>query len=245
MNINKIDGSANSTVFTGKRINLSPKPKSKLTQIFDSVFVSKKTESFTSMMKKYSNHQFANVSEMQEGFANLFNAVEHDKKIKKAPAFSAVNTLFQKGGFLGLLYELWKPNPGEKVKRLVESTKDNSGLVLASKDDKPVLSLINHGPYGFFNYINENYDAKRHMTLSFNNPESANSKVEFFMDKSGQLTFVNETRAVRYYKTTGTPKTETIKGDRVEIIHYNEDGSKAFFKNLFFGGTQGPDDLVI
>ncbi len=244
MNINKINCPVN-TVFTGQKIKNTNSQKSNMAQPADSVCFKGKTESVKTLMEKYSFKYLANINEMQEGFANLYKAVIKDKKIKTTPVFSVIDILYQRYGFRGFLHQLWKPNPGLEVKSIIEMTKENSVLSLAEKNNEPVFSLVNHGPYGFFNYLNENYDAKRHMSLVFSHPEVKDSKAEFFMDKSGELTFVNATRAIRYYNTTGTPKTETIKGDRVEITHYNEDGSEAFFKNLFFGGTQGADDLVL
>lgn len=203
------------------------------------------TDSFKTLMEKYSYRNFADVSEMQEAFTKLFETVKTDNTIKKTPAFGLIDNLYKKSGFRGLLYELWKAHPGKEVKEIIELTKEDYILELAKIDDKNVFSLANSGPYGFFNFIRENYDAKREMSLIFRDPKAERSRADFLIDKAGSFMFINTHTAMRYHNSTGTPKTETRLGDPIEIIHYNEDGSKAFFKNWFFGGVKGPEDLVI
>lgn len=196
------------------------------------------------LINKYVSNEFKNTSELAQGFEKLFSSIKNNNKIKKLPGFDFIENLYKQNGFRGMLHELWKANPSPEVKKAALVTFNNP-ITLAAKNGKPVMQLENVGPHGFWNYMKENHDAKRCFQIRFLTTDAKPKKAGFCIDKGGEYTFLNETSCIRYFNSTGTPKTRTILRSPREIIHYNEDGSRNFFKNLFFGGTEGADDLIV
>ncbi len=177
-------------------------------------------------------------SELEKVFIQLMNEIKTDSKIIKFPDFIEIIKIFDQSGFRGVMNELWKANPTTQIMELVnKSEKDR--LILATRNNKPIVELYNLGKHGFWNAITDSQEAPRDMRLCFGNNKTY---MHFYLDKKGDCSLCQSigdtTTYSAYYASTGNKKFETrhCESCAPETTYYNKDGTKAFFKNWFFGG---------
>ena len=203
--------------------------------------ISKDKIQFTGFEKTISDASrktFKNDSEVEETFKQIFNAILKDSNIIKEASFNIIIDTYKQEGFRGLMNELWKAYTSDNFIPLINSSEGHI-LNLAQKDDKPVVELINYGRHGFWNAINDTEYATRDVRLSFSYGKNS---IEFYLDKKGDCSLLQNYEKTSiysgYYKSTGNKKfqTEHYSECRPETTYYNKDGSKAFFKNWFYGG---------
>ena len=196
---------------------------------------------FQTMVTEIADKKIKNLNGLEHSFNSLMKEIISDAKIEKTPYFSYLEAGFKESGFSGLLRNLRMPKSTPKINTLVEKSSENE-LVLAKLDGEPVLSLFNFGRYGFW----ESESSTRDMRLIFSNAEKIldkEARVEFTMNKKGQYSVFQRTGQnfidTVYYPTTGNIRRETYcyAGGKPDTTYYNEDGSKAFFENWFYGGT--------
>ena len=210
----------------------------------------KSTTSFTGYKEsllKMSERNFDNVSKLKEGFHELLNLVTKDTEIKKTDNFQIIKTAYEKDGLRELLRNLWLHNSDNPVgkfsNKLLEEP--NETLVLATKNEKPVLTIKNWGPFKLWDALSDNRKCPRDVRIQFTD-KNKTMATEFTLDKKGNYVThhsANEQYIFSsYYESTGLKKQETIHPSigHPETTYYNEDGSKAFFKNWFYGGPAIP-----
>lgn len=170
--------------------------------------------------------------EVEKTFINLFGELAKSPDIEKTSKYFGIADAYAKYGFRGLLYEFWKSNPVDCLKKyLVNGTID-----LAKKDNKPIFQLIHFDKFGYSK--NSPNDVK----LVFSDPQEK-LFIQYGLNKKGELDIwqTNEEQTVitSYHLATGNKKCEVIqpKDGYAETTYYNKDGSKSFWKNFFRGGV--------
>lgn len=123
----------------------------------------------------------------------------------------------------------------------------------------PVIKLGNLGKHGFFNSLFEKETAPNDIRLLFSNCNAIDANpitlkndrdfiskmnsVELYLDKKGDLTVEQqhgETNVITHFHSlTGHKKLviESYGDGKPESTYYNKDGTKAFWKNFFYGGV--------
>ncbi len=194
---------------------------------------------YSKVLSTVASSMYKNDTEVENAFAKLFKSLKEDKTISKIfPKFDAMDEIYENGGFRGLLNEIWKTNPQEITKNLLKGS-ETDNVVLASKGEKPVLELVNWGKFGF------SQNNPNNVMISFSDGKSRNV-VEFCLNKKGDCTISQQNgeamHYTEYYQSTGNRKFQTYQFSDCmpERTFFNKDGSKAFWKNFFRGGTVPP-----
>ena len=192
---------------------------------------------YGTVIKKVATTIYKTDSEVENAFIKLFNTIKEDNTIYKTPHFDSLDEIYQKGGFRGMLNEIWKTNPQDTAKKLLKASEDKN-IILATKNDEPILELVNWGKFGFSkNNPNETkiafWDGKQ------------DNMVEFCLNKKGECTLsqtYGDSVLYTEYYSTGNRKVQTHQFGSCmpERTFYNKDGSKAFWKNFFRGGVIPP-----
>ena len=170
--------------------------------------------------------------EVEKTFSNLFKEIICGENITKTSEYYGIEDVYNKNGFRSLLYELWKSNPQPNLKKYLQ----NDVIDLAKKGDKPVFQLVHLYKFGF------SKNAPNDVKLVFMNPKNETS-IEYSLNKKGELHVwqTDDTKSVitTYHLTSGNKKctVEQHYNCNPETTYYNKDGSKAFFKNLLWGGV--------
>ena len=169
--------------------------------------------------------------EVEKTFCNLFVELADDNIIKQS-AYYDVARMYTKKGFRSLLYEFWKSNPVDCLKKYLK----NETINIAEKDGKPIFQLVHLYKFGF------SKDSPNDVKFVFLNPKNGSS-IQYGLNKKGELeVWQNDsvkTAITTYHMISGNKKcvVEQALGGNPETTYYNKDGSKAFFKNLFWGGV--------
>ena len=170
--------------------------------------------------------------EVEKTFINLFSELSKSDDIVKTPEYCGIADVYNARGFRGLLYELWKANPIDSLKKyLIDGTVD-----LATKDNKPVFQLIHFDKFGY------SKNSPNNVTLIFTDPKDKYS-IQYGLNKKGELDVWqsgdDQTVITWYHLATGNRKCEVVqpKDGYSETTYYNKDGSKDFIKNFFRGGV--------
>ncbi len=178
-------------------------------------------------------------TEVEKSFDKLFRYIMHDSQILWKPGSYEFMRIYQKGGFRGLMHELWTANTDKSIAPLINKAAKGD-LILAKKDDKPILSILNLGRQGFLNTIFDNQNAPREVILTLN---SSNSKkyIEFSLNKKGGYRICqrrsDELVTTTFHPETGNRKIVAILPDdgNPKSIYYKKDGSPDGLKNFLYG----------
>ena len=187
---------------------------------------------FERTLKQAVKNVLENDTEVEKTFSNLFNEIKDGECITKTPEYYEIADVYNKHGFRGLLYELWKSNPQPNLKKYLQ----NDVIDLAKKGNKSVFQVIHLYKFGF------SKNAPNDVKLVFMNPKNDVS-IEYSLNKKGELhvwqTDDNQSAITTYHLTTGNKKctVEHSYNCNPETTYYNKDGSKAFWKNIFWGGV--------
>lgn len=167
----------------------------------------------------------------EETFTCLIKEVTTSPDMIKSSEYYEIKDLYDRRGFRGLLYELWKSKPIESLKKFL----NNDTVVLASDNKKPLFEIIHFEGLGF------SKNAPNDVKVAFLNPKNKTS-IQYGLNKKGELeiwqTGEGQTVITEFHLTSGNRKkvVEQWINCPPETTYYNADGSKSFWKNLFRGG---------
>jgi hypothetical protein len=226
MEVSKISYSR--PIYTAKTVNSNSKVTTSLNN--DSFQLSFK--GYDKVLRQATKSFLLKDNQVESTFANLFREVLSSDNINKTQGFYDVEDVYYSHGFRGLLYELWKANPIEKLSKYLK----HGTINLATQDDKPIFQLVHFDKFGFSKH------SPNDVKLVFTDPKEKYS-IQYGLNEKGELdiwqTNDDQTVITRYHISTGNRKCEVFqpKDGNPETTYYNKDGSKAFFKNLFRGGV--------
>ena len=195
---------------------------------------------YNNVLDTVSKINFKDDKKVESAFEMIFNELILSNKVFKNEEFEKIYELYNKGGFRGLMHELWTANPKKEIEKILEKAEKNS-LTLAEINDKPIFEIINLGRHGFWNTLFNSKTAPRDATLTFLN-EDKSLLIEFGLDKYGacQICQVRpgETVYTTFHKTTGNRKivARHPKIGPSETEYYKKDGSDNRLKNFLQGG---------
>lgn len=198
---------------------------------------------YKSTLKAAVNTTFLKDTDVEKTFNKLFNIIKEDNHFQKLEHFDFLSDLHKKEGLRGMMRELWTENPKPEVRSFLNKISDDF-VPLAKQDGVTVLEIFNMGPQGFWNFMRENKNAKRNVELIFSSPNfkdgsffslRLNKQGGYVLSQKDDLSSI----VTDFYTTTGkrASSVDSSVGGRPDVTYYNEDGSEAFFKNWFFGGT--------
>ena len=170
-------------------------------------------------------------------FNTLYKALLEEKNIILTKEFPLIKQLYEKGGFRGLLNELWKARPQEQVESLMRKYEQRD-IDLVLKKENPFMQIFRMGRYGFFESSNSPFDTK--VIFKTHTPEEI---IEFGLTKKGRITVGRSDGDMsvdtEYHTSTGAKRLEIIQSYdmKPDRTFFNKDGNEPFFKNWFFGGT--------
>lgn len=207
----------------------------------DTVYFQGKTSAYNEILGEIVNRTFLNDIDIEKTFSKLLNTISTNDKITKLKEFYFIEKLEREKGFRGMMRELNSANPKSEARKFLNIMSTNN--TLAEQDNKPVLQLFDCGPQGFINCITDNPNSQRKVELMFmipsDKPLSAsvnlNSKGEYCLNQSRDCLNLYTC----FYSSTGNRRFTILQsaGGEPDKTYFNKDGSKAFFKNWFFGGT--------
>lgn len=207
----------------------------------DTVHFQGKTSAYNEILGEVVNRSFLNDIDIEKTFSKLLNTISTNDNITKLKEFYFIEKLEKEKGFRGMMRELNSADPKSEARKFLNIMSKNN--TLAKQDDKPVLQVLDWGPRGFVNYMTDNPNSPRKVELMFmipeNKPLSAsvnlNSKGEYCLNQSRDCLNVYTC----FYSSTGNRRFTILQsiGGEPDKTYFNKDGSMAFFKNWFFGGT--------
>ena len=182
-----------------------------------------------------------NIDSVRKDFVELLGEVRIDDSIEKTEYFNIVQKLFHEVGLKETLETLGSPfSTGALRKLSVRARKDNV-VVLATKNGEPVVSLVDEGPYGFFNCLFGRKNKQNQITLSFQDDGLMKG---FSLGKKGNYE-THSTEGNSYvftqYHPTGYKEKEIASGYGFpDTTYYNPDGSENLPKTAHLGGPAVP-----
>lgn len=178
---------------------------------------------------------------VQDSFDKIFSTVINAKSIIKTDEFHFLRCLYDVGGYLNMMHELWQPKKvplaRELYKNLVECENTKStGLVLAHSNGKNILELDDMQLL-----LRADNSAPSSPSLSFYLPDKK-ARLGFSVQKNGDYSFESLQNGTSietlYYPSTWNKKRVVVNNScSQEVIYYNKAGDKSFWKNLFRGGV--------
>lgn len=230
------------TVNSGKGIN-TPKytnmPEYKIVQnndVFQPSF-----KSYNNLLETLSRINYRKDRAVDEAFVILFHELLTEPKIVQKAEVSGIINIYKNMGFRGLMHELWKAVPDESIVKIIEKL-ENESQVLISKDNIPLLEIINMGRHGFWNTLFNRKSAPRDTRLTFLSNDDR-YLFEFGLDKHGAVQICQkrpgETVYTTFHKSTGNRKivaSHPHKYGNPETYYYKPDGTDDDFKNHIQGG---------
>lgn len=217
------------------------KPEFKYVQKADS-FQPSFGSGYKLILESIASVNYSKDKKVEEAFGILFHELINEPQILEKAGFIEIVDVYKKGGFRGLMQELWVANPEAKIKKIVEKAEfEPQTLVL--KDEIPILEIMSFGRQGFWNTLFNRKNAPRDTRLLFSTPDKR-FLMEFGMDKHGECAICQkrpgETVFTTFHNSTGNRKSITRQPHGTgnpETFYYNPDGSDNEFKNHIQGGS--------
>ena len=193
-------------------------------------------------LKEAVNTTFLRDIDVERAINKIFKSLNDDTTITKLKSFDFISDTYQKKGLRGLLRELWTPNPQPETKAFLHSI-SNEVAPLVNKTNDSIIDIYNYGPQGFWDCIRQKENSKRTVELIFSSADKDGLGLTVKLNNKGGLA-VSQYRKdkmvfTEYHPSTGNHACEIVnpKYTPPYTTYYNKNGTKAFFKNLFYGGT--------
>jgi len=192
-------------------------------------------------LAKIVSEKSQNAEGIRKGFTELLGEVRIDKTIEKTEDFNIVQKLFHEIGLKETLETLGSPFSTGAIRKIARKAEEESVIVLAQKDGEPVVTLVDEGPYGFFNSLFGRKNKQRQVSLNF---EDNGLMKGFSLGKKGNYE-IHSTDGDIYtftqYHPTGYREKEVVHGYGFpDTTYYNPDGTENLPKTVHLGGPAVP-----
>ena len=190
---------------------------------------------YNKLLNEAVSMNFTKDYQVEKSFESLIKELVSRTDLKRESAYYDIVSIYTERGFMGLLNELWKAYPQDRVAKM-----------LNAKMYKPIELINNQSGISFelfhagrFNYT---IDSPKNIKVIF---RDLNEKLamEYSLNKHGELeicqTSPNRTVTTGFHLSTGNRKFEVFqpRNGNPETTYFNKNGEESFWKNFFLGGT--------
>ncbi|MBQ8459164.1 hypothetical protein IJ541_03565 [bacterium] len=173
--------------------------------------------------------------QVEKSFEKLIKELIARTDLKRAPAYYDIISVYTERGFMGLLNELWKAYPQEKIAKILDG-KEYKAINLVTDPEGIGFELFHFGKFG------SSADNPNDIKVIFRDLKKK-SAMEYSLNKKGELeicqTSSDRTLTTGFHLSTGNKRFEVFqpRNGNPETTYYNKNGEESFWKNFFWGGT--------